>query len=380
MRVSVWASTKPGSNLEINEALLFGGRAAGICYLPLDLSTLLEEPIEDTEKRAAGTLRSGHHSVFDHVHYVLLVEGIPKILAMILNNEKAYATSEKSARYTQMQPSPAEQKLYDEWLLIFESLIAVEYPDLSETQVHKLAQENARCVISVFTPTTMAHTATLRQWNYIIHWCDRFLRTEPTNKFFATLRPFVRDFIDKISFLRVDGLNDEAKNGDLSLFDSRSSRQEYFGEVYCTTYMGSFAQLAQAHRHRTLDYRMRLPEASSFYVPPIIANDADMVTDWLRDIKSVERFYPQGMLVSITERGTYESFILKTKERLCSLAQLEVSRQTWSTLQLYLESVKGSDEELYQILASYNAQSRCGAGFKCPKPCKWGNKQLDRLV
>ena len=30
-----------------------------------------------------------------------------------LNNEKIYNTSEKSARYTQMEPSPQEKKLYE---------------------------------------------------------------------------------------------------------------------------------------------------------------------------------------------------------------------------------------------------------------------------
>lgn len=385
MEISVWASTKPGFVLSPEDAVLFGGRAAGICYMPDDFPTLLNEPIEKTQARADGTLRSQHHSVFDHPSYVIRLEGIPKILAMILNNGKVYATSEKSARYTQMQPSPLEQALYDKWLGIFEYRIANKYPDLNEIQVHKLAQENARYVISVFTPTNMAHTASLRQWNYVVHWCERFVQAEPTNEFFAMLYPYVQEFIDKMSFLRVDGLNDEVKGNDLSLFDSRSSRQEYFGETYCTTYLGSFAQLAQAHRHRTLDYKMRLPETPSFYIPPIIADNVELASRWLADIESVGQFFPQGMMVDIIERGTYENFILKTKERLCSYAQLEVSRQTWATFQSYLEvvyldSIEETDEELYQILLRHNSPARCGSGYKCPNPCKWGVKQLNRLV
>ena len=34
-------------------------------------------------------------------------------MAMILNNEKEYNTSEKSARYTKMKPSEEEEKLYN---------------------------------------------------------------------------------------------------------------------------------------------------------------------------------------------------------------------------------------------------------------------------
>ena len=92
-----------GNVLTKEEALDFSGKSAGICYLPDTLETLFNEPIEKTEKRANMTLKSGHHSVFGHATYNLSLEGIPKIIAMILNNEKIYNTSEKSAKYTKME-------------------------------------------------------------------------------------------------------------------------------------------------------------------------------------------------------------------------------------------------------------------------------------
>lgn len=384
MQVSVLASGKPGFELDIQEALAFAGHTAGICYyMPEDFDAILTEPIEKTEKRANGTLRSGHHSVFDHLSYTLLLEGVPKLLAMILNNEKAYATSEKSARYTLMNPSPRERVLYDKWLDLVETQIRKSRVDVDDVKAHKLAQENARYMISVMTPTVMAHTASLRQWNYIIHWLERFHEQKhfKENDLFAMLDLRVMELVERLSFLRVKGLNDEAKDRDLSLFDTRTNRQEYFGEVYCTTYEGSFAQLAQAHRHRTIDYRMRLLDEPSYFIPPIIEDDTGLVCEWLKDIASVAKWFPQGMLVSITERGTYENFILKTKERLCSAAQLEVMRQTWATLQNYLHATEGVDQELFEILSRYNVGARCGfAGFRCSTPCKWGVKQLDRLV
>lgn len=380
MKATVLASGKPGFELDIHDALVFAGRTAGICYMPEDFDALLAEPVEKTEKRASGTLLSGHHSVFDHLSYTLLLEGVPKLLAMILNNEKAYATSEKSARYTLMNPSPRERVLYDKWLDLVETQVRKSCADVDEVKAHKLAQENARYMISVMTPTVMAYTASLRQWNYIIHWLERFLAQECDDPLFALLRPRVEEFVSCLDHLRVDGLNDAPKDRDLSLFDTRTSRKGYFGEGYCTTYMGSFAQLAQAHRHRTLDYKMRVPEYHSFYVPPIVAEDETLELQWREDIASVGDVFPQGMLVSITERGTYENFILKTKERLCSAAQLEVMRQTWTTLQNYLRATEGVDQELFEILSRYNVGARCGAGFKCPTPCRWGVKQLDRPV
>ena len=92
MKVEVVASTKVGYKMPKEEAIDFSGKEAGICYLPDDLQKLLNEDKEKTLKRANRTLKSGHHSVFGHPTYNLSLEGIPKILAMILNNEKVYNT------------------------------------------------------------------------------------------------------------------------------------------------------------------------------------------------------------------------------------------------------------------------------------------------
>ena len=108
MKIKVMGSTKPGYTITKEEALSFSGKSAGICYLPDTMEELLAEPEEKTEKRTNRTLNSGHHSVFAHVHYNLILENIPKILAMILNNEKVYNTSEKSGRYTKMKASKEE--------------------------------------------------------------------------------------------------------------------------------------------------------------------------------------------------------------------------------------------------------------------------------
>ena len=155
MKIEVIASTKVGYALPKEEALDFSGKSAGICYLPDTLETLFAEPAEKTQRRVNGNLKSGHHSVFGHATYNLSLEGIPKILAMVLNNEKMYNTSEKSARYTKMEPSPQEKKLYEKWIEIYAKQIAKEYPQFDEKRVKKLAQENARYLISVFTPATV---------------------------------------------------------------------------------------------------------------------------------------------------------------------------------------------------------------------------------
>ena len=403
MDVKVIASTKVGYNLPKDEALDFSGKAAGVCYLPGKLEDLLAEPQEKTRRRVATNLRLGHHSVFGHATCTLCLEGIPKILAMLLNNEKVYNASEKSARYTQMTMSPRERELYDKWLQLFGWRIRELYPQLPEKTVHKLAQENARYLVSVFAPgTVLIYTTSLQQLNYMVDWAQKLLRHEPNagyyfgfdggkvtwsqsvggTDFYGRLRTVLREFLEALPDLTVENLNSGPKNRTFSLFETRHVRLEEFGENYCTNYWGSLAQLAQAQRHRTLSYEMSIPRTPSFYVPRMI-RETRLEDMWLDDISSLADLYPQGMEVCINERGTIENFALKCTERLCGAVQLEIQVQTADTLEKYLDALQESgDQELYQYLAAYAPGPRCTyPGWMCQAPCYWGPSQaMQRVV
>ena len=373
MKTKVIASTKVGYVLSKEEALDFSGKSAGICYLPDTLETLFAEPAEKTERRVNGNLQSGHHSVFGHATYNLSFEGIPKIIAMILNNEKIYNTSEKSARYTKMEPSEEEKVLYEKWIDIYKKAISKEYPNFDEKKVQKLAQENARYLISVFTPATiMEYTVSFEQLNFIISWFEDYIKEEPDTKFSVQLKSAMKEFLKELPDLKVEKLNPRMKGTKLSLF-SRRDRKEEFGENYCTTYLASFAQLAQAQRHRTLSYEMSLLEKPKYYVPKIIKG-TDLEEEWIKDISSLEDYYPQGMLIKVNERGTVENFVLKCTERLCGAAQLEIMEQTKATMNKYLEAVKG-DPVIEDYLLPYSKGARCTfPGWKCNSPCIFGGK------
>ena len=84
-------------------------------------------------------MSSNHHSVFGHPQYNFVFEEIPKIMAMILNNEKVYDTSEKSARYTKMKPSEEERVLYEKWIQIYKNRIQEVYPNIEDKQAQKLS-------------------------------------------------------------------------------------------------------------------------------------------------------------------------------------------------------------------------------------------------
>ncbi len=373
MKINVIASTKVGFVLPKEEALDFSGKSAGICYLPDTLETLFAEPAEKTERRVKGNLKSGHHSVFGHATYNLSLEGIPKILAMILNNEKIYNTSEKSARYTKMEPSEEEKTLYEKWIEIYKQEISKEYPNFDEKKVQKLAQENARYLISVFTPATiMEYTVNFEQLNFIISWFEDYISYEPETKFSIKLKKVMQQFLDELPDLKVEGLNPRIKGTKLSLFAKRE-RNEEFGENYCTTYLASFSQLAQAQRHRTLSYEISLLDKPKYYVPKIIKGK-DLEEEWIKDISSLEDYYPQGMLIKVNERGTIENFVLKCTERLCGAAQLEIMEQTKITMKKYLDATK-NDPKIQDYLLPYSNGARCTfPGWKCNSPCIFGGK------
>lgn len=373
MKAKVIASTKVGYVLSKEEALDFSGKSAGICYLPDTLETLFAESLDKTERRVNGNLQSGHHSVFGHATYNLSFEGIPKILAMILNNEKIYNTSEKSARYTKMEPSEEEKVLYEKWIEIYKEVISKEYPDVDENKVEKLAQENARYLISVFTPATiMEYTVSFEQLNFIISWFEDYISGEPETKFSMQLKNAMTQFLNELPDLKVEKLNPRMKGTKLSLFAKRD-RKEEFGENYCTTYLASFAQLAQAQRHRTLSYEMSLLKKPEYYVPKIIKG-TELEEEWLKDISSLEDYYPQGMLVKVNERGTVENFALKCTERLCGAAQLEIMEQTKATMNKYIEAVK-DNPVIQDYLLIYSKGARCTfPGWKCNSPCIFGGK------
>lgn len=91
----------------------------------------------------------------------------------------------------------------------------------------------------------------------------------------------MQEFLDNLANINVleARLMQNDKERSLSLFNSNLENQEYFGDVYSTVYKGSFAQLAQAQRHRTIDYQIEMLKEKEYYIPPIIADDQTLVDE-----------------------------------------------------------------------------------------------------
>ena len=376
------------------EAIKLSGKIAGVCYDKEGFNHLVNEPEQKTMRRVDMTLNNGHHSVYDHIQLSLNLQNVPKLLAMIINNEHQYTTSEKSARYTPVvrgDNSPItekEEQLYNKWIEIFKVKIKAKYGNVyNDAKILKLAQKNARYLVTVFMPTQMIYTTSLRQINYIASWMDKYINDNLyRDKIHTTedyeLSDYMADFVNELERLNIleDGLMRNEKHRKLSLLgENLDSKKDYFDDVYCTNYESSLAYLAQAQRHRTLDYQM---EFMDDYIPPILEDDKALVEEWLADMEQVKNVIPQGELVKINEMGKYEDFILKCKERLCSAAQLEIMEKTKEILERYKGFLKWSNHPLAKDIEKYTHGARCTfPDFECKEYCKFGEgKRLVRKI
>jgi len=392
MKVRIIARTtevkgKSSKDIEADFRLL-AGKMAGICYMAEDY---LDSAIQNEEKaiaRAAMTAKSGHHSVYDHSHLTISISGLPKILAMLLNSTNYYVTSEKSARYTVMKPeTEKELELYNKWKDKLVGIISAAYPNIDEVTTKKLAQENARYMNSVFTPTTMAYTVSHRQLCYLTGWLnDLSIQLDLyTNPFNDRLNISVKELYKEFSEMSPVVKDNKGREFDFLPCQygyNKSLPENHVGNTYTVSYKGTFAHLAQAQRHRTLYYTMWFKgdtaEEYGFYVPEIIKG-TEFEAEWLEDIKSVAYCFPQGTLVMITEEGLAKHFFLKCKERLCGRAQLEIAVQTADTLRLFIDRQLNlsriNQEKLHAIAPNDTPVAKCGMkDFICAEPCRWGSK------
>ena len=93
-------------------------------------------------------------------------------------------------------------------------------------------------------------------------------------------------------------------------------------------------------------------DKKKYFVPHNLNKKEEYIKEWTQDIKSVSNVVPQGELILINETGTYDNFILKTKERLCTAAQLEVMKATRDTLLKYKDALEKNDHYLKEDIKS----------------------------
>ena len=372
----------------VQELCMFAGKIGGECYSSNSLEHIMYEPKDETRGRMNFCLNKKHHSIFEHPKLTFEFVGIPKFIFMILNNQYVYTTSERSARYTNFREliqTEAEVQLYDKWTEKIKQAIKDVYgTKFTDKEIQKLAQENARYMISVFVPSSMAHTISLKDLNYTLHFMELFLKSNWENEhsinksFMKLLRPKLEEFLEKMKVYKVDGLEPKFVR-QLSIFKPVLSKECQADATYRLNYDLSFAAFAQAQRHRSIRYFIELCEESKVYVPPII-REANLEQEWVEDMLSVADCFPQGLMVNVTETGEIEDFVGKCYERCCGRAQLEIQENTCKSLE-YLRTTENEAVAEYLLQTTGTVFARCGfPDYHCVEVCKFGKAQRERKI
>lgn len=362
----------------IRAALFFVQQNARICQSQHSFERLSQEPFNLS--LIESIIESGHHTPFEHVTLTFELEDIPKALAMVLNNEPPYSTSEKSARHRRMSGISGNQEfLYKKWKTIFEHEIDKIYPRIRDqkkrnSHIAQLAKENARYMTSAFANANMTYTTNWRQLNYLLGFFEEFQQNSNgcSLDFAQRVLYSMQDFSSQVSNLGVNGLVSKTDQH-LSLFNP-TKLEDYFEEVYSTSYLASFAAFAQAQRHRTIRHYIssgtEMGAPLGFFVPPIIKK-ARLESVWISDLKSVaENDYPQAQLVMANESATVHEFRPKAILRLCGKSQKEIQQITLETANKY---------RMYG--QKYSISTPCAQGeYVCPNTCVWGKNGLERIV
>lgn len=396
--------------LDINkDPLLLAGKAAGICYSEDGFYGKCNQNIDKVMNRAK-TRGKIHQSIHDHYHINFYIE-MPKFLCMLLNSINVYNTSEKSARYTLMEPeTETEKDMYNKWQKISKEILT---PYLNkyktEDEIQKLAQENARYMISIWTQTAMMYTISYRNAillvdhllglaNIIGEYGWEEITENREYNFWRVLALESRDLAYKIcKSLNIEPdklpLKDIKNQGFRFLdnfYNSLHGKEESICDSYTLVYDMSFAGLAQAERHRTIRYSMCYIDSNlcrSFYIPFYLKGTM-LEDEWTHDIEEVaKKTTPQGELVHITEQGIVEDFVLKSKERLCGRAQNEIRQVTKENMKKF---AKVATDKNLNNLSMYNRSlikdtldssnepkpRCCFSDFNCQEPCYMGRNGL----
>ena len=414
--------TEDKKKFDKKAALKDTGVKAAVCFRE---GTITPEMIRETEsderliERGLNTILSDHTSPSEQPSVSLEIVGIPKIMCMILNNEHQYTADERSLRYTMVEPSEyisdKEVELYNKWLEIFIKILNDEYLDFfkkfnqgateektakkAASAIKKIAQENARYMVSVFIPTTLTYTVPLAQINKLCLYMERIINN-PLNEFEELIVPYLKEFIQGLRDLNVLITEHDAyelcpklnvpdtdkilyrnnKNIDLSLFAERNkfsgiNLPNEYGTNFSYNMEVSFASLAQFHRHRTINYEMATSKIaeSKFYVPLLLEGKEELIKEWLEDIESVNKYYPAGKLVKVNASGSLKYLVNYVgKERACDRDFLETEDMFTNQMlpDIYEGLLKEGKTELAEILKPYVGKLRCMyPDYNCPGKC-----------
>lgn len=403
--VSIIATTKEGDLKPedlLNEAKILAGKSAAVCYSQEDYFCSSKIQNEESAIKRADKRGKIHQSIHDHYHISFYMK-IPKFMCMLLNSINVYNSSEQSGRYTVLkEESELQHNIYTKWKdRSFEILHSILHDYKSDDEIIKLAQENARYMTSVWTPTHIVYTISFRQAvlliDHLIKLSDSVGQYLNNHQFWFRLADECKSLAVKMSDVLGITLDDlplyDIKNQNFRFLDNIKKRElhplnwvqkkESLLDSYTLSYNMSFSAIAEAIRHRSIRYSIYMDLQNPKYYIPFFIKDTILQNEWLKDINQISKeTTPQGMLVCVTEQGLFEDFVLKCKERLCGRTLTEVRQVTKESMEKFVTNKQNLSIENIMLLERHSSYSDgvvprcCFSDFECKEPCYMGSYGL----
>jgi len=327
------------------------GKYASICYSSKNFDEFINEPSEESVKRADNLLRDGHHSPFDQIYFTFYVDQATKITLMALNGGNFYATEEGSDRYRPMKLSNNEQQDFDFLTELYKNKIKEITPNpckYIEKTLNKKAIENARyCMPTDMQYKNMFYTVSLRELNYLYNWAKSF-KLENYDPICKYMVEDLKDFTTSLEKLGcVDTRLKDPFNRGFRFFKNKTTNPvEEFGYNYCMKYVCSIACGAQLERHKFNECHFALPKNTDdleFYIPNFIVKDLRKKQEVESIYEKYRNRYPQGSLGTMTETGNIDKILRVLYERDCGMAQYETNDVMQKNVTKYINGLEANN-------------------------------------
>ena len=364
----------------------FGAKVMGVCINNNPLEVMQNEPIEKTQKRLIDTIKLRHHSGYDFSKVTFLFEDTSKLFITQLHNLHVFDSEGTSGRHVELKMNPQEKQVFDYFYKAFYDRVCEKNPEAKEHQKKQIAFENARYIIGADAKTNLVHQISLRQFNYVYEWAQKFLEKETYNEYEALLIPEMKEFCRIAKDLEIDGeklINENLKdpyNRSFNMFYDGKKRPEHFGTTYEIYYKSTLPTFDQLQRHRAINYKLSIPNEKEYYIPQIV-KDMELVGEWNEKIDKLENV-SQARLLDVFEYGTVDQFVMKMKERCCEFTQPEAKKIVKDNSMKIFEGLKDYDPQMAEELILRYGKGKNRREFPdykcvCKTPCNINKKKSE---
>lgn len=341
MDVKIIASTHISHEGEKGRFDDFSGKMVGLTNTPDNLKTLMFEDNAKAQRRSESAKIENNREYFNHESFTLYFEGLPKIISIIIDSGKTWVKSEKASRFNESYFSKDEELIYNKWIDLFKNKISKLYKDKGEVCTDKMLEnmsvEYAVYLKSVFSPVTCAYTVTYGEFNRLIGVIENYIGIEKTNDFENKLSAALIEFVLKLKTLPYYDKSLAKVKDNIWLFTSNNI-EEYYGDVYATSYKCSYECLSQLLQYKDIDTKASMLE-NEYYIPSIIADNKDLSELWVSDIMTLGN-YPMASMLSINEMGTLDNFMHKLSDSVDNSIATEVGDAINETYKKYEYSLR----------------------------------------